>query len=297
MIKSFIDKYNLEYLQDKSLEKYNTYRLDVKADYIVFPRDIIELVELLKFVRENKLKYIILGNGSNVIFKNSRYEGIVIVLNKFKYKEIVENNVIVGAGYSLMELALEMSELGLAGLEFASGIPGLVGASVAMNAGAYNSAMADVVRSVLVLTPELEVEMMMKEQLEFSYRDSYFKKHKDYIILEVTMELVETSDKEAMLETIETRRKRRLETQPIGMPSAGSVFRNPTGMYAGELIEKCGFKGYVYNGVEVSSKHANFIVNKGGATGQDIVLVIEKIVKKVKEEFGVDLVLEQEIVE
>ena len=296
MIRSFIKEHNLEYLENVSLKKYNTYRLDATADYIVFPKSIDELISLLKFIKENNIKYIILGNGSNVIFKNNNYDGIIIKLTNLNNLEIDETTIKVEAGYNLAKLSLETANLSLTGLEFASAIPGEVGASTAMNAGAYNSSMKDVVTRVKVLTPSLEIVTMENKELEYSYRHSFFKDHKDFIILETELEL-ENGDKDDILELIRTRRERRIEAQPLNYPSAGSVFRNPKDLHAGALIEQCGFKGYSINGLEVSEKHANFIINKDNGTGEDIVKLINIIEEKVKEKYNIDLILEQEIIE
>ena len=206
------------------------------------------------------------------------------------------NLVTVGAGYSLIKLAVETIERGLSGLEFAAGIPGCVGASTAMNAGAYNSDMASVVKDIRVLTPELEIKTMNKDELAFEYRDSFLKKNKEYLVLSTTFELT-TGDVDTMKNLITERRMKRMTSQPLNMPSAGSVFRNPEGMYAGELIEKSNLKGYTIGGAQVSEKHANFIVNNGRATGKDIVDLINKIQKEIKEKYNVDLKLEQIIVE
>ena len=183
----------------------------------------------------------------------------------------------------------------LNGLSFAGGIPGLVGASTAMNAGAYKEDIGSIVEEVKVLTPDLEVKTMTKEELKFAYRDSFLKKHKDYICLETTFKL-SYLDKEKIKETMNNRRDRRISSQPLNLPSAGSVFRNPEGMSSGKLIEDLGLKGYTIGGAQVSEKHANFIVNIGGATYDDILTLIEYIKEQVKEKYNIDLILEQEII-
>ena len=294
MIENFINKY--ECFFDISLLKYNTYKLDVKCKCLIFPKDIDELKEILKIIKENNYKYYILGNGSNVIFNCGYYDGIIIKLDRFN-KINIDNNIITSeCGVSLMKLSSMAIKENLSGLEFAYGIPGLVGASVAMNAGAYKSELSDILVSVKLLDKDLNVIEMKTEELNFSYRNSILKNNKDYIVLECTFKLVE-GNKEEMMEKVNKRRDKRLLTQPLEFPSAGSVFRNPEGMFAGELIEKCNLKGYNINGAEVSEKHANFIINKGGAKGEDIVKLINIIKDKVKEEFNVDLYLEQIIID
>lgn len=296
MIKNFIKKNSLEYYEDTSLKKYNTYRIDTQCKYLIFPKTKEELRDLLKYLSTTEEKYIVLGNGSNVIFKESYYDGIVILLHKLNKVSIIDDTVEVEAGYSLQKLALEACNKGLEGLEFACGIPGYIGASIAMNAGAYNSSLSKIVETVEVINPDFEFVNMSSQDLDFEYRSSMFKKNKNYIITSAVLKL-SMGNKEEILEKISKRRVKRIETQPLDMPSAGSVFRNPEGMHAGALIEKCGLKGYTLGGAEVSNKHANFIVNKGGATGKDIIKLIEKIKDEVAKEFHVDLILEQIIVD
>lgn len=296
MIKNFIEKNNYEYIGEASLKRYNTYRVDVKCKYLIFPKTKEEFVELLKELKKEKEKYLVLGNGSNIILNTDYYDGVVIILSKLNKMKIDDLTVEVEAGYSLQKLALETSSLGLEGLEFATGIPGMLGASIAMNAGAYKSDIASVVETVTVVNPDNEIVTMRHDDLNFSYRNSFFKENKGYYIVSATLKLTK-GKKEEILEKISKRRVKRIETQPLDMPSAGSVFRNPEGMYAGELIEKIGLKGYKLNGAMVSEKHANFIVNKDNASGKDIVKLIKKIQDEVKKEFNVDLILEQIIVD
>lgn len=297
MIKSFIKKMdNVELVMDASLKRYNTYRLDVIAKYLVFPNTKEEFRDILKFVVDNKIKHVVLGNGSNIILADDYYDGVVILLNKLNKIKLDDDLVVVEAGYSLQKLALEVSNMGLVGLEFATGIPGLVGASIAMNAGAYKNSLSEVVTSVLVLNKDFEFVVMDNSELEFEYRSSIFKKQKNCYVVSAKIQLTK-GDKKELLEKISKRRVKRIETQPLDMPSAGSVFRNPVDMYAGELIEKCGFKGYSVNDAMVSDKHANFIVNNGKAKGSDIIKLVNKIKSSVKEEFGVELVMEQIIVD
>lgn len=290
----FLEKY--EYYENYNIKKYNTYKLEVIAKYLVFISSIEDLILLLSELKENNIKYLILGNGSNVIFEDAFYDGVIIKLDKLNnFKVISDNEIEVECGYSLMKLSRDILKYGLCGLEFASGIPGLLGASIAMNAGAYNEDMAGVVKSVKVINSNNEIVTMTKEELSFKYRDSFLKKNKDYICLSAVLSLKQGNEKES-LEIINSRRERRLETQPLEYPSAGSVFRNPEGMHAGKLIEDCGLKGYNINGAEVSEKHANFIINKGNCKGEDIIDLINLIKDKVKEKYNVELILEQEII-
>lgn len=296
MIRNFTRSNNIEMYEDISLKKYNTYRLDVKCDYLVFPKDIDEVVKLIGFLKENNYKYLVLGNGSNVIFKDNRYNGVVIKLSKLDKIEFDGDKVVVGAGVALSKLANMAINNSLSGLEFSVSIPGEIGASVSMNAGAYNESFSDVFVSAKVLTPKLEIIELTNEDMDFSYRNSFIKKNKDYIVLEVVLKL-KPGNKEEMNALIEKRFEKRKATQPLEYPSAGSAFRNPEGMYAGKLIEDVNLKGYSIGGAMISDMHANFIVNKDNATGEDIINLINLAKDKVKENNNIDLYLEQVIID
>ena len=186
--------------------------------------------------------------------------------------------------------------MGYTGLEFATGIPGSVGGAVYMNAGAYKSDIGYVLKSAKVITPDLKIKELTNYDLDFHYRTSFLQKNPGYICISATF-ILSKGNADEIMQLIEDRRKRRLESQPLEYPSAGSVFRNPEGDYAGRLIEEIGFKGKKIGGAMVSEKHANFIINYDNATGRDIVELIETIKKEIKEKYNIDLKVEQEIVE
>lgn len=280
--------------EDVDLSKITSYKLKGKAKCLVIPNDTKNLINLFNYIKKNNLKYKIIGGGSNLIF-DGNYDGILIRLDKFDHLKIEDTKVVVGSGYNLIKLALKTARYGLTGLEFATGIPGTVGGAIVNNAGAYKSDMGYIVEQVLVITPNLEIKKLYNSDLDFHYRTSFFKKHKDYIILQANI-VLKKGKKDAIMSVIEDRKKRRLMSQPLEFPSAGSVFRNPENNFAGKLVEDIGYKGKVVGGAKVSEKHANFIINIGNATGQDIIKLIEEIRKKVKKEYHIDLVLEQEIV-
>ena len=292
MNENFIKNY--EYYKDISLKKYNTYRLDVKCGYLIYPSNTKELIDLLKYLKESNISYFILGGGSNIILAKPYFD-VVIKLDKLNNIEIKDNIVTAEAGVSLIYLANLCMNNNLNGLAFAGGIPGMVGASTAMNAGAYKEDMASIVKEVKVVTPSLEVVTLTNKDLNYSYRNSFLKEHKDYICTEVTLEM-NYLDKDKIKETMTSRKKRRIDTQPLDKPSAGSVFRNPEGLSAGKLIEDAGLKGYKIGGAKISTKHANFIVNTGDATYEDILELIDYTKKKIKEIYNIDLILEQEII-
>jgi len=281
---------------DELLSKHTTFKVGGPAKIFIYPKNEFKLVKLLSFLKSNNIRYKIIGNGSNLIFSDAGFNGVVINLKKFDNLEINGCYIRVGAGYNLMKLSIQVAKLGLAGLEFASGIPGTVGGAVYMNAGAYKSDMGYIVKKVKVLTPDLEVIELNNEDLDFHYRSSFFQKNSGYICLEALI-VLRYGKKELLLEIIKDRKQRRIESQPLNYPSAGSVFRNPEGLFAGKLIEDLGLKGYQIGGAMISEKHANFIVNAKKATSEDIKNLISYVKNKVKEEYNVDLRCEQEYVD
>lgn len=295
-IKEFLERENVgDVFYNEELKKHTTYRVGGVCDYFVLPSSIEKLVVLLKYLKENKIKFIVLGNGSNVIISSRRYNGVIICLSKLNNVLIEDNIVEVEAGYPLIKLSSLCANNSLSGLEFASGIPANIGGAIYMNAGAYKSDMSEVLLEVTYLDDNLNLVTKKKEELDFSYRHSIFQ-GKSYIILSAKIKL-EKSVKNEIIELMNERRKKRIDTQPLEYPSAGSVFRNPSeNVYSGKLIEDLGLKGYSIGGAKVSEKHANFIVNYNNATGEDIIKLIKFIKEKVKEKYNIDLKVEQEII-
>lgn len=292
-----LEKDNLgKFEYDVSMDKHTTYRVGGVASAIFYPKNVDGLIRFIRKAKQNNIKYKILGFGSNLLFSEKRYEGVLIKLDEFNDIEFFSSSKVrVGAGYSLVKLSLQAAKRGLAGLEFAAGIPGTVGGAVYMNAGAYKSDMGYVVQDVTVLTPDLKIIKLENKEMNFHYRSSFLQTHPGYICLEVVLRL-EKGDKSAIEEVIRDRRKRRMESQPLNYPSAGSVFRNPEGMFAGKLIEDLGLKGFSIGGAKVSEKHANFIINYDHATSDDIKSLIDYVREKVKAEYQVELKVEQEFV-
>lgn len=282
--------------RDISLDRFTTYRVGGIAAAIVYPKNVDNLKKLLEKIKSNNIPYKILGFGSNLLFSSKRYEGILIKLDEFDDVEFFSSTKVrVGAGYSLAKLSMQAAKKGLAGLEFAAGIPGTIGGAVFMNAGAYKSDMGYIVQDVTVLTPELKIIKLENREMNFHYRSSFLQTHPGYICLEAVLRL-DKGDKTAIEEVIRDRRKRRIESQPLNYPSAGSVFRNPEGMFAGKLIEDLGLKGFQIGGAMVSEKHANFIINYDHASSEDIKNLIDYVREKVKKEYQVELKVEQEFV-
>lgn len=282
-----------KFLENENLKNYNTYKLECTCSYIAFPSTIEELTNLLNILRKYKIKWFILGNGSNVILP-SYYNGVIIKLSNFNKCKIDGNNINVESGYMLNKLANELSSKGYTGMEWATGIPGTVGGSICGNAGAYKSSMSNIIKDVTLLDNS-EVITLNNKELEFNYRDSLLKHRKDLIVLSCNIKL-EKGNLEEIKKTIEERTLKRIETQPLDYPSCGSVFRNPEGLSTGKLIDDLGLKGYQIGGAKISEKHANFIINNNNATSEDIIKLIELIKDKIKKNYDIDLVLEQEII-
>lgn len=279
-------------IENIDLEKYTSYKLKEHAKMLIDVDSIDKLKKLIKYLKDNGIKYKIVGGMSNLIF-DGYYDGILVRLD-MKNIEINGKEIIADAGCNLIMLANKVSKKGLTGMEFATGIPGTLGGAIFNNSGAYGSDMGYIVKEVTVLK-DGQITVIPNKNIEYHYRTSIFKKDPTYVILSAKIEL-KNGDKNKIKELISDRLKRRLESQPLEYPSAGSVFRNPTDLYAGKLIEDVNLKGYELGGAQVSVKHANFIINKNHAKGTDIVKLIELIKKKVKEKYNVDLILEQEIV-
>ena len=295
VIKEIISLHLGKVLINEKISNYTTYRVGGKARAIVYPKSEEDLIQLIRVLKEKYIKYFTLGNGSNVLFSDNLYEGIIIKLDNFNKIKIEGNKIYVDAGYPLIKLSNDAVNNSLKGLEFASGIPGTVGGATFMNAGAYGEDMSKIVESVRILTGEGEIITLNKKEMAFSYRTSFLQEHLDYVCLSVVLKL-EEGNKEELQEIVRKRREDRRNSQPLNFPSAGSVFRNPNGMYAGKLIEDMGLKGYSIGKAEVSEKHANFIINKGNAKASDIKRIIDFIKQKALIKYGIKLRVEQRLI-
>jgi len=282
-------------LTNVPLKNHTTYKVGGNAKVMIYPRNVETLITLINKLKSDEVKFMVLGNGSNVLFSDEEYNGVIIKLDEFNKIEVHDNRIVAQAGAMMMKVCREAIKHELAGLEFASGIPGTVGGCIYMNAGAYNSDMGYVVSRVKVLTPKMTVITMVNRELDFHYRTSFFKKHKDYIVLEATFNL-QKGNRMLLEEVVADRKKRRLESQPLEYPSAGSVFRNPPNDYSGRLIEELGYKGLERGGAKVSDKHANFIINYNNAKAKDIKELIDFIQEEVKKKYNIDLKVEQEFI-
>ena len=278
---------------DEPLARHTSLKVGGPASYFLALRNIEELTSVIEFSKEENLDFFILGEGTNVLFPDKGFSGLVIQLKGEFEKFFVEGNqVTAGAGVKLNNLVEKLAKRGLAGLELVSGIPGSVGGAIVSNAGMKMGWIGDVVREIRIFS-DGEVKILNKEELGFSYR------HCDLpdkaIVLEVRLGL-KNGKKSDIINTIKENLKERKKNQPVSTFNAGCVFRNPGTYEAGKLIESAGLKGARLGDAEVSKKHANFIINCGRAKAEDVRNLIEKIQRTVKEKFDIDLELELKIV-
>lgn len=283
-----------ELLENEPLKKYNTYKIGGKAKYLIKPYNISSLKKLLEYLNNKKIKYLLIGKGSNIILPDEDYDGVVILLDKLNKIEIKDNVAIVEAGAILNNFINECINNSLGGLENLYGIPGTVGGAIVGNAGCNKSEISDNLIEITYLKNDNIITKNKKNCL-FEYRNSEFKNKKDIIILSAKF-LLEYKDKECMKNTIKNNLIKRKKSQPLEYPNAGSVFKNPTNNSAGKLIDKAGLKNYNIGGAFVSDKHANFIINKNNATSKDILSLIKYIEKEISEKENINLELEQIVI-
>jgi len=279
--------------ENVSLKTLTTLKVGGISKYVFYPKDVTSLKKALTLFKENNINYKIFGNGSNIIPSDKIYDGVIIKLSSLNNLKINDEVIEVEAGYSLMKLAKEVIKLGLSGLEWANGIPGTIGGAVYMNAGAYKQDMSFVLEKITVLDENMNIVTLNKDELDFSYRHSRLMEE-NLICLSATLKL-EKKDISLIEEVVNKRKEKRMETQPLEYPSAGSVFRNPFNDFAGRLVEECNLKGKQIGGAMISLKHANFIINKDNATGNDVLDLINLAKKEVKEKFNIELKQEQEL--
>ena len=274
------------------LSSMTTLRIGGKAKYVAYPDDSVSLDSLIRIIRKNYLPFKLIGKGSNLLCSDKDYDGVIIRLEKFNDFYIVDTSVVAQAGCSIIAVAYAAMKAGLSGLEFASGIPGSVGGVTFMNAGAYRSSMSDVIDSVFVYR-DGKFEWVPKGECGFGYRTSVFQSHPDWIVIAIRLNL-EKRDPDEIRALMDSRRERRMASQPLDRPSAGSVFRNPDDVPAWKLIEGIGYRGHRIGDAQVSEKHVNFIVNDGHARAEDFLALTEEIQKLVKEKYGISLHMEVE---
>ncbi len=276
------------FLPDEVLAPHTTFRIGGPCVAMVLPHDVETVVKVLKLLRETETPYFVMGGGSNLLVADRGYDGIVIKTSRLNQLIIDGTKLTAGAGNPLGRVAVAAARASLSGLEYAHGIPGTVGGGVCMNAGAYGGEMSQVVVESRYATADGEVRTLSAGEHNFAYRDSFFLQNRDCILLDTTFALA-PGDSESSFERMRELWERRKSTQPLEYPSAGSMFKRPPGYYAGKLIDDCGLRGLAVGGAMVSTKHANFIINTGNATADDVIRLIEKVREAVLARFGVEM--------
>ncbi len=275
-------------LLEEPLGKHTTFRVGGAADYFVMPKKVEDIKSIVSLCKQVDLPYYILGNGSNLLVSDKGYRGVIIQIYKNMSEiRVTGETILAQAGALLSKVGTAALDAGLTGFEFAAGIPGTVGGAVVMNAGAYGGEMKDVLLDVTVLTPEGELKILKKDELELGYRTSIIPRE-NYIVLEARYKLT-PGKKEAIRARMDELKEQRVSKQPLEYPSAGSTFKRPEGYFAGKLIQDAGLRGFQVGGAQVSEKHCGFVINKGHATASDIAELIERVSEKVMQEFGVRL--------
>lgn len=275
-------------LPAEPMTKHTSFHIGGPAELMAQPQSEAELQSLLLKAAEAAVPVTLVGNGSNLLVRDKGIRGLVIKLGSMLRDIKVSGNVLTfGSGVSLAQASKKAAELGLSGMEFAVGIPGSIGGAVYMNAGAYDGEMSKVVKSVRVMDAAGEVSELSAGELDFGYRHSALQ-GSGKIVTSVTVELA-AGDKQAIAEKMADFSNRRITKQPLELPSAGSMFKRPPGYFAGTLIDQTGLKGYTVGGAQVSTKHAGFVVNIGGATAADVLQLISDVQAKVFAAHGVHL--------
>lgn len=273
-----------------SLSSYTSYRVGGPAEWYVAPRSLESLEASVEYAKERELAITLLGAGSNLLVSDNGIPGLVIATRHMRYSNFEAETGLVtfAAGESIPALAWAAAERGWEGFEWAVGIPGTIGGAVVMNAGAHNSCIADILVSAEVLTPDGTLKTMTRDELNYSYRTSVLQ-GSNLIVTQATLQLQPGADPEVVTATTKQHKKQRLSTQPYHLPSCGSVFRNPKPHSAGRLIEELGLKGFQIGQAQVAQRHANFIVNCGGATANDIFNLIRHVQHQVQARWSIGL--------
>ena len=291
-LSNYLDNDNIK--MNEPLKAYTYTKTGGNADVLVSPTSYLEAHQIIGYGKENNVPITFLGNGSNIIIKDGGIRGIVMHFGNMTNISVVDNKVVAQSGAKIIDTSQFALEKELSGLEFACGIPGTVGGAVYMNAGAYGGEISDVLESAVVIDENGEIHLLTKEDLELSYRSSNVAKN-NYLVLEVAFSLKKEDDciiREKMDELTFLRESK----QPLEFPSCGSVFKRPSGFYAGKLIQDSGLQGTQIGGVQISLKHAGFMVNVNNGSATDYENLIQHAQATVKGKFGVDLETEVKII-
>lgn len=281
-------------MQNEPLSKYTNTKTGGKADFLAFPQSLGEVQSLVRYANEQNLPVTVIGNASNLIVKDGGIRGLVMILTDMAHVEVKDHTITAEAGASLIEVTKVAQRASLRGLEFAAGVPGSVGGAIFMNAGAYGGEISMVANEVTVLTPDAELKTIHRDNLDFGYRHSRVQDEGD-IVITATFNL-QAGDPAKIQAKMDDLNARRAAKQPLELPSCGSVFKRPTGYFAGKLIHDAGLQGYQFGGAQVSTKHAGFIVNVDHATASDYLAVIHHVQETVLAKAGVHLETEVRII-
>ncbi len=282
-------------LKDVDMSKYTTFRAGGRAAELVLIDNEEELVQVTRVVRQSGREFMMMGNGSNLLFTDGGYQGIVLKLQgDFCTMHVEDDRLIVGSGVLMSQVASRALAEGLTGFEFASGIPGSIGGALFMNAGAYGGEMKDIVASARVMRKDLTIAEIPAEEMELGYRHSNFQED-DGVVLSVTLQLAK-GDPETIAAHMKELAGKRNAKQPVQYPSAGSFFKRPEGFFAGKLIQDAGLKGVSVGGAQVSPLHSGFVINTGGATATDIITLMHLVQETVYDRFQVRLEPEVRII-
>ncbi len=282
--------------EQESLANHTTFRIGGPAAFYLIPEKEEEVKEAIQFAKDRGLPYYLLGKGSNVLFSDSGFDGVVLEIGKgLEQIHIQGTKVTAQAGIPLSVMAMKLAGEELSGFEFAGGIPGTLGGAITMNAGAYGGEIKDCIESAVVLTHQGERVTLSAQELQLGYRTSVIQK-KSYLVIEGTFSF-KKGEREEILAAMKKMNQSRREKQPLEYPSAGSTFKRPEGYFAGKLIDDAGLRGYRVGDAQVSEKHCGFVVNRGQATSVDVCRLMRDVRDRVKDQFGVELEPEVRIVD
>ncbi len=285
----------MKVLSDFDLTNYNSYRIKAKCKKAYFPNSEDDVIDFYK----SKVPFILLGSGHNVILSKSYYEDHFLLFNgNYNAMHInCESGIVIAeAGISMLEISERACENGLSGVEIFYDIPSSLGGAVVMNAGASGEEIKDILVKVRYLDLEdMKVKEIVKEDMGFEYRNSFFQRNTDKIVLKVWLQLNKSTPLN-IREKMEKIKSQRWAKQPKDFPNAGSVFKRPQGYYVGAIMDELNLKGYSIGGAKISEKHGGFIINYNNATGADIIAIIKEVKSQVQERYGLDLEVEQRII-
>ena len=291
----FLKEKDITYEKDVSMKTLTSFRIGGNSKFVCFPENIDKFKILIEFLKEKKIKYSFLGNGSNILVSDEGYFGVFIsTKNLDKIKILSDSMIYCESGVNLIKLCKFLKENSFSGMEPLFGIPGSLGGAICMNAGAYGAEIKDFIISVSFLDKNNNLKELKLKDLCFSYRYSIFQRTQNFIVNAILK--LKKGDKKEIEQNMNLYIKKRIEKQPLNFPNAGSVFKRPKGFFAAKLIEEIGLKGFRIGDAKISEKHCGFIINVGDAKSKDVEKLIEKIKEMVKIEKGINLETEIKII-